>query len=403
MTNYKTFLKLFLRFFPSMIVYLIITIGITTALINIGEDENKFEQSSMDIVVVDYDNSTLSKELCQYLEEKHNVKKGNYSKEQIQDMLYYESILDYVVIPKGFEEQFLIQVGKSTKEPNGKGIASILQMLFTYYGKGEKMVDGTIDDAMPMGTFVNQQINTYMQSVWRYKVAGFSVEEASAKTKEHLNENAVSIIEGQKYLSRLERFYTFLPYGFLAILLTGILPVLALFHEKPIYKRISISPMKNWERKLSTASGIVTIAAGLYILYILFSMLMVKDDIFTYAWYLALLNSFVFILVSVAVVMLASKFNPKPGTQISMVTNIITLSFSFLGGIFIPLSVLGGLATKIGRFLPTYWYAKAVEKISHGETLQDIRMDLVMQFVFLGIFVIANIIVSLILGKKEKC
>nr|MCR5738005.1 hypothetical protein [Eubacterium sp.] len=70
---------------------------------------------------------------------------------------------------------------------------------------------------------------------------------------------------------------------------------------------------------------------------------------------------------------------------------------------FVPLSVLGGLATKIGRFLPTYWYAKAVEKISHGATLQDIRMDLVMQFLFLGIFVIANIIVSLILGKKEKC
>jgi len=47
----------------------------------------------------------------------------------------------------------------------------------------------------------------------------------------------------------------------------------------------------------------------------------------------------------------------------AFVTNIIGLSFSFLGGTFVDLTVLGDKVNAIGRFIPNYWYSVAGRKI----------------------------------------
>ena len=89
-----------------------------------------------------------------------------------------------------------------------------------------------------------------------------------------------------------------------------------------------------------------------------------------------------------------SNFNIKPSFA-SAITNIIGLSFCFLGGIFVPLEYLGNGAKSIGKFLPTYWYAEAIEKIKNGKGLADITNCLLIQLMF-GIMVMA---VGLAVGK----
>ena len=47
----------------------------------------------------------------------------------------------------------------------------------------------------------------------------------------------------------------------------------------------------------------------------------------------------------------------------SFITCIIGLAFSFLGGTFVDLTILGEKVAVIGRFIPNYWYSTAIHKI----------------------------------------
>jgi ABC-type multidrug transport system permease subunit len=71
-----------------------------------------------------------------------------------------------------------------------------------------------------------------------------------------------------------------------------------------------------------------------------------------------------------------------------MLINIITIAFAFLGGIFVPLELLGEDVKNVGRLLPTYWYAVGLEKIENGSALSDIASCFGMQAVF-GVFCLA--------------
>ena len=74
--------------------------------------------------------------------------------------------------------------------------------------------------------------------------------------------------------------------------------------------------------------------------------------------------------------------------DISAVTNIVALFFSFLGGIFIPINYLGENVLKISHFLPSFWYIKGcefAENYSNGSIIQTfhyIGIELIYAFVF---------------------
>ena len=55
-----------------------------------------------------------------------------------------------------------------------------------------------------------------------------------------------------------------------------------------------------------------------------------------------------------------------------MITNVVSLSLSFLGGVFVPLEVMGENVKAVSRFLPTYWYSTAVNAITDGKGFADI-------------------------------
>ena len=42
-----------------------------------------------------------------------------------------------------------------------------------------------------------------------------------------------------------------------------------------------------------------------------------------------------------------------------MISNVLGLGLSFLGGIFVPLEYMSSGVVAFARFLPTYWYVKA--------------------------------------------
>ena len=144
MLVYKTFFKVMKQYKLSLIMYSAIVAFMLIVLVNAetsGSNELVVADTKYTLLVVDNDQSDISKEFVSYLGKKHTLKKGDFSDDQIKDMLYYEAISEYIVIPKGFGEDF-----KNAENP-------------------ATLLEATYDEALPRGIFINMQINQYLNAV----------------------------------------------------------------------------------------------------------------------------------------------------------------------------------------------------------------------------------------------
>ena len=143
MQVYKTFFKVAKSYKAGIIMYCAIVIVMVFALNSMfsTNDPTKVVQKSYSLLVVDEDHSEVSEMLIDFLRSKHTLKKGSYTDDQIKDMLYYQSIAEYIVIPKGFGDKF----NEMAAENDSSAEASSL-------------LEVTYDDALPRGIFVNMQM-----------------------------------------------------------------------------------------------------------------------------------------------------------------------------------------------------------------------------------------------------
>jgi ABC-2 type transport system permease protein len=83
--------------------------------------------------------------------------------------------------------------------------------------------------------------------------------------------------------------------------------------------------------------------------------------------------------------------------------NVITLGMSFLGGVFVPQSVMSKSVLSVGRFLPSYWFVRANDAIGELSrfdpgSLRPIYGSILIQ---LG-FAAALFSVALLLSKERR-
>ncbi len=354
MQVYKTFFKVAKKYKTGIIMYTVIVVFMLMVLSNTTSSGNqKVVQKKYSIVVVDNDNSEVSKKLYDHLDKVHNIHKGDYTDEQIRILLYNMAISSYIEIPEGFGEKFLED--------------------------GSITVKSTYDDAVPRGMFVNMQIDEYLNSIKNYMSIDYSLDEAAEKAEESLKDDFVSI--QQKDTPEAESSYVafiFLPYGIVSILFSGILPVIMSFNEKEKKNRTAVSATKMTTRNIAIILASATLA--LVVITLLIGMATASDVsyLFTKPWWYAVLNVVVYTFtITMLMTMIATL--PIIGTgkeatnTVSFVTVIIGLTFAFLGGTFVGLDILGEGVAKIGRFTPNYWYSTASKKIWYDNAgLSDI-------------------------------
>jgi ABC-2 type transport system permease protein len=76
-------------------------------------------------------------------------------------------------------------------------------------------------------------------------------------------------------------------------------------------------------------------------------------------------------IVSMAITYLGGNLFSKTATM-GAFSNVVSLGFSFIGGIFVPLEFLGETMQNVAKFTPTYWYVKANDAILGIKTFSDI-------------------------------
>ena len=395
---YKTFFKVVKQHKLSIIIYSCIIVFMMIAMTGgANNTDDTFTLASYHLLVVDNDHSEISEALVSYLGKKHILQENNYTQEQIKTQLYYQNISEYIVIPEGFGASFSEVTSKDGTYVQTEDFASRLE--------------ATYDDSMPRGIFINTQINDFLNSMADYIKMGKTVSEASEKSEEVLDISGV--VSRQKLeINECHDIYTsftFIPFGIVSIIFSGVLPVIICFNEKERKNRTIVSSIKMTSRNLALAVGTVTVAIVVTTLLIAVSTLLKGGDfIFGEAWWLSILNAYIY---TACITMLLSMITSLPlgidksGTANTsvFVTMIISLAFSFLGGTFVDLTLLGDKVAVVGRFIPNFWYSTATHKIWYeGAGITDLLSCFGFQLLFGLVCMSIGLVFTKFFGDKAK-
>lgn len=392
MQIFKTFFKVMRQYKISLAIYSAIIIFMLLMMTGGEKADEEVSLNKYTILVVDNDNSEVSKELVKFLDSKHNLKEGTYSDEQIKDMLYYLTIREYIEIPEGFGENFT-----KLTEASDESIA-------------DSLLETTYDDSMPYAIFINMQINQYLNSVKDYMKSGVSLTDASSKCIDTMDTSKFVEMQKKETVTSEKIYSTFqyLPFGIMTIIFSGVLPVVMSFNESEKKNRTIISSYKMTNRNIALVLGCATIAVLVtVILDVVTSFRNNGPFLFTLPWYLSIANTFIYTL---SITMLLSMITSLPlgiakkgsANPNSYITCILGLSFSFLGGTFVDLSLLGDKVAKIGQFTPNYWYSIGLKEIWYeGATFSDVAGTFGMQLLFGLVCLSIGLVFTRFFGEKK--
>ncbi len=388
MQTYKAFLKIAKKNLPSMAIYFVIFIVISVVMTsqNGESQEMMYKDENISFTVYNRDNSELGEALKEYLSQKNTYVEVADDEETLKMSLYYREIYYAVVIPEGFEAA--IAAGEDAEFMNYK-----------------------VSDTS-LGYYMDLEVESYMQTLKSYVAAGYDISEALEKTGETMSGSVdvslaadLSAEDGssdvmftsQEYDKPAYYYYwQYIPYIFLAIVITGLGPIIIVFGRKDIAKRINVSSQTFKSYSLQMALGTVSFGAIVYVAFHLLAMLMGYTGAMTMAELVCyLILTLCFLILSLSIAFFGGFVFSNTATM-GAFGNVISLGFSFLGGIFVPLEFAGQTLTNIARFTPTYWYVQANDAIIGVKSFAELNVaefgkDCAIQLLFAAAFICAGL------------
>lgn len=362
MQVFNTFFKIVKKQLPSFIIYFGIFGVLIVFMSSMGTGNNAYKESRMDIAIFNNDGSAKAYYLEQYLSEIHDVMMIEDDEETIQDYLYFQ-VLDYVLyIDEGFKLTNIKRPGSTT------------------------------------GVYVDNAIANFDKTYDSYILAGYRDGEAFEKTIQAMDtEDLVSLRGESGGKPVIFYFYLYITYILIALLINTLAPVIIALNRKEVKERSMISPFSDKKRNAQIIGGSVLFSVGIWLVMNLLSLIVCGGALFDGNNIYYLLNSVCYLIISVSVVCIVANFNLN-SEAISMISNIVSLSLSFLSGVFVPMEIFGDTMMKIAKCTPTYWYVRGCYNISenliNGET-----------FMYMGVqmlFALAFFVVSLVISKRMR-
>ena len=361
--------KIFIGF-----IYVWVLAIIVIAMVLTDSSSAMFEQTSMKICVFDEDDTPESHALCGFLEKDNELVTLENDRDIILDALYYERANYVLTIKKGY---------------------------------AEKLAAGNTDDlfeSMKMhdsysSVYMGQILNEYAGTVSAYIAGGNDVMTSVAKAADVLSQEAeVNIAEfdgpvGTDLSPNCAFYFRFLPYILLGAVMNSLCPVLLKLGKKDIRYRTNCSGLRpsSYMAQLFAASLIYIAVVWLFFMIL---GIFINGGMYTGQAWLAVLNSFIFTLFSAAVTVFLASFDPS-NLVINIMTQVATLTTSFLCGVFIQLDLLGDGVIAAARFMPTYWYIR-VNRMLAGEEPFDSGLavtSLLIETAFAAAFAVLAVLV----------
>jgi len=366
MQTYKAFLKIALKNYPSVLIYFVIFAIISVLSTSQGkkEAETRYKDQEISFTVFNRDGSELGEAVKDYLDVQNVFVDVEDDEEAIRLALYYRNIYYALIIPEGFQET----------------IAAGGDMELMNY----KVTDTSV------GYYMDNYVESYMQVLKSFIAAGYDVNMAAAKASEVLADSvkvslvsdvATEGINGNPISSGLISdskpafyyFYQYIPYIFLAIIITGMGPILVTFGAKDVRKRINVSAQTFKSYGFQMFLGIITFGGVVLAVFNLLAIILYGGSASPVQIICYIILTSCFALVCLGITYM-SGFLFEKTDSVGLVSNVVSLGFSFLGGVFVPLELLGSTIKNIAGFTPTYWYIQANDVILGVEKWSDLNV-----------------------------
>lgn len=382
MQVYKTFFKISLRFFSSTILYLVIYAVLAFVIPSTNKSDAgalDFEAEKVSIAVIDRDNSELSKNMYDYLNENHTIKDIGDNKEVWADELYYKNVTYVLVLEEGLMDNVL-------------------------GGSYEEMLTSYEDPASNSAFIVAGQVETYLRTLKGYLDSEYELTEAIKLTRDTIEiEASVEFANAQNKVTKtdsLALYFTYLPYIIICMLINSLGPMLIIWNRPQLKARTSVSGKSLANRTISLILAAITYSLFVFAVIIGFAMVAFRKDFFTERTMFYILNSVAFLIVAVAITFMVSQFCKK-AQMLNMWSNIIGLGMSFLCGIFVQRSLLPDGVVSVSKCLPAYWYINVTEELAYynGSLSTGAYQSILIQLLFaMAIFGLAMVVIRI----KEK-
>ena len=344
MQVYKTFMKIAKRKLPIVLMCAGIFIVLLIMFTAYGPQDVSFEEESLGVCVIDEDNTDASLAVTDYISKSHKLIEIENDKDEIIDALYYTRV-DYVLV---------IKEGYSEKIASGQ-----TDNLFENYQLPDSYA----------GVYLENDIDLYIRTLNSYIAAGNDAETAASLTAEALDyEIDVTIetfsdeAEGAGMSQGTYYYFRYLVYILLSVLITMLSGILITILRKEVRDRSNCSGTPSLSQTMQIIAGCIVLVLILWVVFMIIAMIY-KGGIFSVNELYAVLNSFVFTLIATAIAILVAALVSN-NSVINLVSNIVSLGMSFLCGVFVDQTLLGGTVMRIAKFLPAYWYVRANDIIA---------------------------------------
>ena len=384
MPVFKLCLKIIRKNLPSMSIYIVVLLVVSTLVtLNAApKQQPDFSQAKADIALIAGESSPLIDGFKEELSKTANFVDIPDETEKLQDALYFRSVTYILRIPEGFTRDF-IQGGD-------------MQLQKT-------IVPNSIDNA-----YIDLSINQYWNTARLYikNQPGITQEDLVRHLKEDLAVSTPVDLKAKSKVSSsqdpISFYFNYLSYALAAVLILGISSILLAFRNRDLSRRNFCSPIRandfNFQLGLACllfAAVSWAIAAGLCF------VLDFKNSLNENMLYF-LLNSFVFTFCLASVSYLIGNLL-KDRNAMAAVCNVVALGPCFISGVFVPQEFLNDTVLRIASFTPTYWYVKANLGISSLTRFDFSSLSSIYSCILIELgFAVAFFAVSMVIGKRNR-
>ncbi len=354
MTVYKNFLKLSWKYKASSLIFIGIFMTISFIFLFGGatSSQNEFKESSLDLKILDLDNSELSKNLIKYLESKNNVTIINEKNVKHSASSNSESL--------NVEDGFIKEIKKDISLNLFDAGIIIQNGLQEKLNDNEALVLTYKDDRSNSAFYIDMQINKFLRfaNAVKNETGKYDFNKINSALSESV---VVNKIEHKKNFSIniwFLKFFNFFGWMLFSLILNLIGRVLFKLNYETIQMRNNVSSISNTrfalERLLAQLSVIVSVSAFLIaIVLVINHNKLANVPILIYC-----LNEFAFAIVILAMLFLLNTITHS-SSVIGIMGSVLPLALAFISGVFVPVEVLPANILRIAKLFPLYYLLEA--------------------------------------------
>lgn len=366
MKVFRGYMRIVARNLGLLIMYISISVGVV-----IGVQESAGKQTAGDFTAVRQPTAVIDREgglfgnvMRRYIAQEQELVELADDEQAIQDEMFYRNVSCVIIVPE--------DAGKAFDE--GRAVLQTIQ------------VPGSSAEY-----YMEANINSFLNQIRIYRAGGFSLEEACEKALAlPQKEASVKILDvnGNKgERPEYNYFFAYLPYGFLSGMIMCLSTVILEFKKREVKRRINCSPVSVRTQSLAAVGCFLTVGFAVWTVCAIIQAVRYRGGIFTSP------NGFYYVLNSLDCMAVAMGLAYLSGMAVNNlgalngISNVLSLGLCFLGGVFVPIEMLGSQVEKVSVFLPTYWYSRINGILGDfgelgGELSGTIRKGLLIQLLF---------------------